>query len=85
MNLPDKLKTLLVEELKLEGVDPAGIADDATLFGDGLGLDSLDAVEIVVLIQKHFGIEIKDMEEAKSAFRSIATLSAYIEGRLPAA
>ena len=83
MDLREKLKTVLVRELNLEDVTPADIADDAPLFGEGLGLDSLDAVELVVQVQKHFGVEIKDMEEGREAFRSIATLAAFIEERSP--
>lgn len=81
MSNKEKLKKMLVEELNLEDVDPASIADDAPLFGEGLGLDSLDAVELVVLIQKHFGIEIKDMEEGRAAFESVNSLTDFIEKR----
>lgn len=82
MSTKEKLKKILVEELNLEDITPEEIADDAQLFGDGLGLDSLDAVELVVLIQKHFGIEIKDMEEGRSAFETVDSLAAFIEERL---
>lgn len=73
-----KLKGLLVSELSLEDVNPDEIADDEILFGEGLGLDSLDAVEIVVILQRHFGLEVKDMEQGREIFYSIDTLSRYI-------
>lgn len=83
MTLKDRLKAMLVEELNLEETDPKDIVDDAPLFGEGLGLDSLDAVELVVLVEKHFGIEIKDMDEGRIAFASIDSLAAFIEERSP--
>ena len=84
MTTTEKLKKILVEELNLEEITPGDIDDDAPLFGEGLGLDSLDAVELVVLIQKHFGLEIKDMDEGRTAFQSVRALAAYIDGRLSA-
>ena len=81
MNLQEEIKTVLIRELNLEGVTPADIDDDAPLFGEGLGLDSLDAVELVVQVQKHFGVEIKDMDQGREAFRSIAALAAFIRER----
>jgi acyl carrier protein len=81
MTIKEQLKKMLVEELNLEDVIPEEIEDDAPLFGEGLGLDSLDAVELVVLLEKHFGIEIKNLQEGRAAFQSINTLAAYIEER----
>lgn len=78
MSLENDLKSIIISGLKLEDVSPDEITDDTPLFGEGLGLDSLDAVELVVLIKKNFNVEIKEMEEAKEAFRSIKTLAAYI-------
>lgn len=73
-----KLKELLVSNLNLEGVTPDQIKDDDPLFGEGLGLDSLDAVEIVVILQRHFAVDVKDMEQGRELFRSVNTLANYI-------
>jgi acyl carrier protein len=73
-----KLKELLVTSLSLEDVKPADIKDDEILFGEGLGLDSLDAVEIVVLLQRNFGLDVKDMNEGKKIFYSVDTLARYV-------
>jgi len=73
-----KLKELLVRELSLEDITPEDIKDDEVLFGEGLGLDSLDAVEIVVLLQRNFDIEVQDLEKGREIFHSIETLSNYV-------
>ncbi|MCD6325980.1 acyl carrier protein [bacterium] len=78
-----KLKELLVTGLELEDVTPDEIADDEALFGEGLGLDSLDAVEIVVILERHFGLKIKDMSTGRKAFQSIDTLAKYVCDNTP--
>ena len=81
MTTKEKVKRMLVEGMNLEEMTPEQIPDDAPLFGEGLGLDSLDAVELVVLVQKNFGIEIKDMEDGRAAFATVNTLARFIEER----
>ncbi len=78
--LKKKLKEILVRDLNLEDITPEEITDDLPLFGDdGLGLDSLDAVELVVVLQKNFNVDVPDMEEGQKAFQNIATLAAYVK------
>lgn len=78
MSLENELKELIIRELKIEDLNPAELTDDVPLFGEGIGLDSLDAVELVVILQKRFQVDLKDMEEAKTAFTSIKTLADYV-------
>ena len=73
-----KLKGLLIENLNLQDISIEQIQDDAPLFGSNMGLDSLDAVEIVVILQRHFGVEIKDMDVGRRVFQSVNSLAEYI-------
>ena len=82
MDTRARLKALLVKSLSLEGVDPGSISDDAPLFGkDGLGLDSVDALELVVALEKAFDLKVDSQEIGKEAFASIAALAEYVEAR----
>ncbi|MCK5600320.1 acyl carrier protein [Candidatus Pacearchaeota archaeon] len=78
MSLETELKELIIKDLKLVDITPEDIKDEDPLFGEGLGLDSLDAVELVVILQKNYQIETKDMEESKEVFTSIKTLADYV-------
>jgi acyl carrier protein len=79
-----ELKSKIIESLKLQDVSPDKIGDDDPLFGAGLGLDSIDALELVVMLEKNYGIVIKDIEEGRPAFRSVRALAEFINARRPA-
>ncbi len=73
---------MIIDELNIEDVSPGDIKDEEPLFGKKLGLDSIDAVEIVFQVERTFGVAIKDMKEGRPALQSIHTLAAFIEKRL---
>jgi acyl carrier protein len=74
------LATLLVESLNIEGLAPADIDPDAALFGDGLGLDSIDALELSLAISKQYGFQLRsDSEENRRIFGSLRALAAHVE------
>ena len=81
-DLRRKLKELLIERLKFEDMSPEDIGDEEPLFQGGLGLDSIDALEIVVMLESEFGIKVKNESAARTYFRSIASLADFVEHRL---
>lgn len=77
--LIDELKKQIIEVLSLEEIQPEDIDDTAPLFGEGLGLDSIDALELIVLMEKVYGIKIKDPAAGKEIFKSISTMAAFVK------
>jgi len=73
-----KLKELIIRALRLEDIAPENIVDSEPLFGDGLGLDSIDALELVVAVEKEYGVEILDAEVGRRAFASVSALADFI-------
>lgn len=80
--LHSHLKRLIVTSLHLEGLTPESISDDMPLFGEGLGLDSVDALELVVALEKEYGIRIQSHEVDKSVFTSVAHLADFVSRTL---
>jgi len=78
--LKGKVKELIVRRLKLE-IDPKSIADSDPLFGEGLGLDSIDALELVLGLEQEFGIKVADEEVGIKAFKSVDSLADFIQGK----
>lgn len=81
-----QLRALIVSDLNLQGRDPASIDVDAPLFGEGgLGLDSLDALQLAMSVEERFGVRLPEGEEARPIFRSVATLAEHIHAHRDAA
>lgn len=78
-NLKNKLKLQIIESLNLQGMTPKDIDDNALLFGDGLGLDSIDSLELMVLLERNYGIKIEDAREGRKVLSSIQTLADYVQ------
>ncbi len=76
--LINKLKQEIIEVLKLEDTSPDDIDAEAPLFNEGLGLDSIDALELIVLLEKNYGLKIEDSKEGRKVFYSVKTLAEYI-------
>lgn len=79
-DLKREIKQLLVVELNLAGREPESIADDASLFGQGgLGLDSLDALQIAMVIEERFGVRVPEGDEARPIFQDVQSLAEFVE------
>lgn len=77
--LIQKLKQQIIEVLNLEEMTPDDIDNDAPLFGDGLSLDSIDALELIVILDKYYGIKLANPAEGKAVFASVNAMAEYIE------
>jgi acyl carrier protein len=77
--LKTELKELIVRELNLEGRDPKAIVDDAPLFGSGLALDSLDALQLAMSIEEKYGVRIPEGDEARTIFASVSALASHVK------
>lgn len=78
-DLKTELKEKIIEALNLEDMTPADIDDDDLLFADGLGLDSIDALELIIILDKDYGIKLSDPKQGKKIFHTIDTMAKYIE------
>ena len=77
--LINEIKLKLIDALNLDGMTPEDIDDNAPLFGDeGLGLDSIDVLELIVLLERNYGIRLGNPQEGKDVFRSIAVMADYV-------
>ena len=77
--LIETLKAQIIEALNFEEMTPADIDTDAPLFGEGLGLDSIDALELIMLLDREYGIKLADPKAGKEIFRSVRTMAEYIQ------
>ncbi len=76
--LKENLKRQIVEQLNLKDIKPEEIGDDQPLFVEGLGLDSIDALELIVLLQQNYGIKLTRAEDGPTVFRSVNSMADYI-------
>ena len=75
-----EVKKEIIEALNLEDMTPGDLEDDAPLFGaDGLGLDSIDALELIVLLEKKYGIKLQDPKDGKKVFKYVRVMAEFIE------
>jgi acyl carrier protein len=81
--LTQELKERIITQLNLEDITVEDLADDTPLFGEGLGLDSIDALELIVMLDKSYGIKLADPKEGRKVFETVQTMADYIEKNRP--
>ena len=81
--LIEKLKGEIIEQLNLEDISLEDIDADEPLFGDGLGLDSIDALELIVMLEKNYGLRIEDSKVGRKVFHTVRTIAEYIKENKP--
>jgi acyl carrier protein len=74
-----RLQALIIERLNLEGMTPEQLDPNAPLFGEGLGLDSIDSIELIVLLDREYGVKINDPKEGREIFKSVRTMAEYVQ------
>jgi acyl carrier protein len=77
-DLIPKVKQLIIDSLRIDGMSPDEIETDAPLFGEGMGLDSIDALQLVVAMEKDFGVVVPDAATGSKVFASVRSMAAYI-------
>ena len=77
-DLIPKVKQMIIDSLRIDGMSPDEIETDATLFGEGLGLDSIDALQLVVAMEKEFGVVVPDAATGSTVFASVRSMAGYI-------
>ena len=78
-----ELQTLIIKQLNLQDITPESFDENTALFGEGLGLDSIDALELVVLLDKNYGIKLYDPKESRKIFQNLATMADFIQENRP--
>ncbi|WP_262713231.1 phosphopantetheine-binding protein [Chitinophaga japonensis] len=82
--LKKQLKAQIIEALNLQDIKPEDIEDNAPLFGEGLGLDSIDSLELMVLLERHYQIRVEDPREGRKILQSVQSMAEFIQSKQPA-
>lgn len=78
-----ELQTLIIKQLNLQDITPESFDENTPLFGEGLGLDSIDALELVVMLDRNYGIKLGDPKEARKIFQNLGTIADFIQQNRP--